>query len=201
LHVPTSAAAHLPFDLAAWLSGAVLGVVLYRWRLREVVEGLAARADSGYFLALGLGAAIGAWLAGTLNTARGPDPILSHSIAGALVGAIAAVEIYKARRNIKGSTGGAFTGPFALGVVVGRWGCLFSGLADRTYGRPTGLPWGVDLGDGVSRHPVQVYESLSMAVFLAIYLLALKRRAAWARRRSSTPCASAMAPSGSPGSS
>ena len=62
-------------------------------------------------------------------------------------------------------------------------GCLFAGLADRTYGVPTRLPWGVDLGDGVTRHPVQVYESLAMALFLAAYLASLQRRAPWALRR------------------
>ena len=51
--------------------------------------------------------------------------------------------------------------PLCLGIIVGRWGCLFAGLADQTFGVPTGLPWGVDLGDGVPRHPVQIYESLA----------------------------------------
>jgi len=34
------------------------------------------------------------------------------------------------------------------------------GLTDNTYGIATRLPWGVDFGDGVSRHPTQVYESI-----------------------------------------
>ena len=41
----------------------------------------------------------------------------------------------------------------------------------------------MDLGDGVPRHPVQVYESLAMFAFLAVYLAALARRAAWTRAR------------------
>jgi prolipoprotein diacylglyceryltransferase len=76
-----------------------------------------------------------------------------------------------------------FVGPFALGAVIGRWGCLFTGLPDRTYGRPTSLPWAVDLGDGVGRQPVEIYESLTMALFLAVYLIGLQRRAPWAMRR------------------
>lgn len=100
-----------------------------------------------------------------------------------MAGAIAAVEIYKRLRGIHGSTGGSFVGPFALGVVIGRFGCLFAGLPDRTFGTPTSLPWAVDLGDGIGRHPVQVYESLSMALFLAVYLTGLARRADWAMRR------------------
>ena len=99
------------------------------------------------------------------------------------MGAIVGVEAYKAVRRFTGSTGTIFVGAFATGVVVGRWGCFFAGLPDRTYGTPTTLPWGVDLGDGVSRHPVQIYESLAMAAFLALFVLGLNARKPWAMRR------------------
>jgi phosphatidylglycerol:prolipoprotein diacylglycerol transferase len=183
LRIPTAPWAHLPFDLSAWACGLALSVLLYRWRLRDVAQGVAAKIDGVYFAALAMGAALGAWIAGSLNTLREHAPALSHSVAGALVGAIVGVEIYKALRGVKGSTGGVFVGSFALGVVIGRLGCFFAGLADDTYGLPTRLPWGVDLGDGVSRHPVQLYESASMAVFLGFYLMGLNRRQVWAMRR------------------
>ncbi len=102
---------------------------------------------------------------------------------GALVGAIVGVEIYKRLRGIKGSTGGPFVGSFTLGVVIGRLGCFFTGLPDQTYGTPTALPWAVDLGDGIGRHPVQLYESAAMALFLLAYLAGLAVRAPWAMRR------------------
>ena len=35
---------------------------------------------------------------------------------------------------------------------------------------PTDLPCGIDFGDGVSRHPVRLYESAATAGFLVIYL-------------------------------
>jgi phosphatidylglycerol:prolipoprotein diacylglycerol transferase len=35
-----------------------------------------------------------------------------------------------------------------------------AGLTDDTYGKPTQLPWGVDFGDGIARHPTQAYEIL-----------------------------------------
>ena len=181
--IPTAPWAHILFDVVAWGSGLGLSVVLYRWRLGERVRQIAPRIDGWYFLALALGAAPGAWLAGSGNTLQGAAPQLSHSIAGALVGAIAGVEIYKAVRGVRGSTGGIFVGSFSLGVVIGRFGCLFTGLPDRTYGLPTRLPWAVDLGDHIPRHPVQMYESAAMAVFLVIYLIGLQRRADWAMRR------------------
>lgn len=183
IHVPTAAWAHTLFDLAAWGSGLGLSVLLYRWRLKGLTQEVAGKVGGGYFAALAAGAIPGAWLAGSMNTLRGVEPALSHSVVGALVGAIVAVEVYKAIRGIKGSTGGVFVGPFALGVVIGRWGCLFAGLLDGTYGSPTSLPWAVDLGDGIGRQPVQVYESLAMAAFLAAYLEGLARRRPWAMRR------------------
>ncbi len=181
--IPTAPWAHILFDLIAWSSGVGFSVVLYRWRLSGAAQAAAAKIDGTYFAALAVGAATGAWAAGSLNSLHERAPALSHSVAGALVGAIVGVEIYKALRGVKGSTGGVFVGSFSLGVVIGRLGCFFAGVADDTYGVPTRLPWGVDLGDGVSRHPVQLYESASMAAFLAVYLLALKHRQTWALRR------------------
>jgi phosphatidylglycerol---prolipoprotein diacylglyceryl transferase len=183
IHVPTAPWAHTVFDLAAWSAGAAVGYAIYRWRLRARLSLVAGAVGPGYFISLGVGAAAGAWLSGSFNTLRQAAPALSHSVAGALVGAIVAVELYKAARGIRGSTGGVFVGSFATGIVIGRWGCLFAGLPDRTYGIPTALPWGVDLGDGIARHPVQIYESLAMAIFLAVYLAGLAVRAPWAMRR------------------
>lgn len=71
--------------------------------------------------------------------------------------------------------------PIAVGIAIGRLGCFFAGLADYTYGIPTRLPWAVDLGDGIGRHPVQLYESAAMAIFAAIYVAAGTRNATWAR--------------------
>ena len=45
-----------------------------------------------------------------------------------------------------------------------------------TYGTPSDLPWGHDFGDGIFRHPVQLYESFAMAGFLAFALAMLARR-------------------------
>ena len=182
--VPTAPWIHTPFDLVAWASGALLGRTLYRWRLKRAALDLARATGPGYFVCLAAGAATTAWLSGSLNTLRDGLPTLSHSVLGALVGGIAGVEIYKLARGLRGSTGTLFVGPFALGVAVGRWGCLFAGLPDMTYGTPTALPWAVDLGDGIGRHPVEIYESLAMALFLVAFMVGLARRAGWVMGRS-----------------
>jgi prolipoprotein diacylglyceryltransferase len=153
------------------------------WRHRRAsVERLAARTEPGYFITLALGAIVGAWLAGSANSLRFALPTPSHSIAGALAGAILAVELWKWRKGVRESTGGPYVIPLCLGIVVGRWGCLFAGLRDDTYGVPTSMPWAVDLGDGIGRHPVEIYESLAMAIFLAFYWRALARGRSWAVR-------------------
>ncbi len=180
--LPTDPAYHLAFDALAWATGVGVGVVLYRWRLKEVTAQVARVADGGYFAALVVGAVAGAYLSGSFTFWGQGVFALAHSVAGALFGAIVTVELYKLARGIRRSTGIVFVGPFAAGVAVGRWGCLFAGLPDQTYGTPTSLPWAVDLGDGIGRHPVQVYESLSMALFFLAFVLGLRVRADWAMR-------------------
>jgi phosphatidylglycerol:prolipoprotein diacylglycerol transferase len=134
----------------------------------------------GYALSLAAGAIAGAWLAGSLNTGLSHP---SHSIAGGLAGGIVAVEFWKAARGVTGSTGVVWVAPLALGIAVGRLGCFLAGLPDMTYGTETSLPWAVDFGDGIRRHPVQLYESAAMLAFLAFYIAALGQRAAWTRTR------------------
>jgi prolipoprotein diacylglyceryltransferase len=51
-------------------------------------------------------------------------------------------------------------------------------LNDHTYGIATTLPWGVDFGDGIARHPTQLYE---IAFLLAQYAWIHARRAAFER--------------------
>lgn len=176
--IPVDERAHLLFDALAWGAALLGGFLVARWRLGEASRNFPKR--PGYVIALGAGAILGAYLAGSLPSLMSGTGSLSHSVAGALAGAILGVELYKAANGINQSTGAVFVAPFTIGVVVGRWGCLFSGLIDGTFGTPTALPFGVDLGDGVARHPVQIYESLSMLAFFVVWIAALARRRQWA---------------------
>jgi phosphatidylglycerol---prolipoprotein diacylglyceryl transferase len=94
------------------------------------------------------------------------------TIVGGLLGGWLGVEAAKRFSGIRRRTGDLFALPLCVGIAVGRIGCLVAGLADDTYGKPTALPWAVDLGDGVGRHPVQIYEIL----FLALLGFSLTRR-------------------------
>ena len=131
IHLATHSSYHLVFDALAWAAGMGVGVALYRWRLAEATAQVARVADGGYFACLATGAIAGAYLSGSFTLWGQGVFALAHSIAGALVGAIIGVEIYKALRGIRISTGIVFVGPFAAGVAVGRWGCLFAGVVNR----------------------------------------------------------------------
>jgi len=177
--IPTAPWAHYIGDLAAWGSAALAMRWQYRRWPRET-ERLAAIAGPSYFISLAIGALLGAWLFGSANSLRSIAAAPSHSVGGALAGGIAAVELWKWRHGVRVSTGGNFVLPLSIGIAVGRLGCLFSGLADFTYGTPTSLPWAVDLGDGVGRHPVALYEALAMGGFALAYVRARTAGRGWA---------------------
>ncbi len=177
--VPTAPWAHYVGDACAW-AGAALAARWQHRRWPEEAGRLAATTSPGYFLSLAVGAVIGAWLMGSGNTLRSAIVTPSHSIAGALAGGIVAVELWKWAKGIRRSTGGGFVLPICVGIVIGRFGCLFAGLPDFTYGTPTSLPWAVDLGDGIGRHPVELYESAAVAIFTIIYVRARLQGARWA---------------------
>lgn len=85
------------------------------------------------------------------------------TIVGGLLGGWAGIEIAKRVMGLTGSTGDLCVFPAIIGMCIGRVGCFLTGLSDNTCGTRTSLPWGVDYGDGVSRHPAQIYEILFLA--------------------------------------
>lgn len=165
---------HTIFEAAAY----ALGFRLFlRERRRLSMPALSDR-DAGLAVGVGaiFGAALGAkiayWLYDPAYAFAGfPDWVRlleGKSIVGALLGGLLGVEITKKLDGIRGSTGDAFVWPLMLGMGVGRIGCFLSGIDDHTAGNPTALPWGVDFGDGVPRHPTQLYEVGFLALWAAL---------------------------------
>ncbi len=100
------------------------------------------------------------------------------TVVGALLGALAGVELTKKLIGLQKSTGDNFAYPLLFGMAIGRIGCFLTGLSDRTYGIATTLPWGVDFGDGIRRHPTQLYE----VGFLLLLLVFLRWRSRFEMR-------------------
>ncbi len=159
---------HTAFDALAWVAA---GLALY-WLTQGVhVRFPASPAGTlPYAAALVLGSGLGAVLFGTANLWLSHQAGVARSIEGAIAGGIFAIEFYKRSAGINARTGARFALPLAVGVAVGRIGCYFAGLDDFTYGTPTELSWGHDFGDGILRHPVQLYESAAMAAFAVFYV-------------------------------
>ncbi|MGA2420906.1 MAG: prolipoprotein diacylglyceryl transferase family protein [Candidatus Acidiferrum sp.] len=91
------------------------------------------------------------------------------TIVGALAAALFSVEAMKLQLGITQRTGDLFAVPLCVGIAIGRVGCFLTGLDDHTFGVATRLPWGVNFGDGIARHPTQLYESL-FVIALGIFL-------------------------------
>ncbi|MFO1226818.1 prolipoprotein diacylglyceryl transferase [Roseateles sp.] len=100
-----------------------------------------------------------------------------QSIVGGLLGGLIGVEMAKKLSQQTRSTGDAMVWPLVLGISIGRVGCFIAGLHDDTYGVATTLPWGVDFGDGIPRHPTQLYE-IGVLMLLGTALHHLRARLA-----------------------
>lgn len=89
-------------------------------------------------------------------------------IGGALVGGLIGVEAIKKILGITPRTGDRYVFPLLAAIIIGRLGCFLTGYYDETYGMATTLPWAVDFGDGMGRHPTQLYEMVWAACLMAL---------------------------------
>jgi phosphatidylglycerol---prolipoprotein diacylglyceryl transferase len=165
---------HFLFESLAYMAG----FALYQRARTAAGDFLSTPNRSSVIVAAIVGAAV---FSKVLGWFEDPDEMLRHwrepafwlggkTIVGALLGGTVAVEWAKARLGIHERTGDLFAVPLCAGMAVGRIGCFLAGLDDHTYGIATSLPWGVDFGDGIRRHPTQLYD----IAFLALLILLLK---------------------------
>lgn len=133
-------------------------------------------------LSIILGAIVGAFLGSrligflenpmiTFNPNNIVQLLNTKSIMGGLFGGLIGVETSKKIINEKHSSGDLFTFPIIVGIIIGRLGCFLSGIKEFTYGNETGFITGMDLGDGLSRHPTSLYE----IIFLLLLFIFLKK--------------------------
>jgi phosphatidylglycerol:prolipoprotein diacylglycerol transferase len=147
--------------------------------LRASQSELRLKAAEKWALALGAfcGAMVGAKLVLLLIDPRASWRIEDlfdggKTILGGLMGGYFGVELTKWALELHVKTGDSFVVPVAASVAVGRLGCFVGGCC---YGIPTALPWGVDFGDGILRHPTQLYEA-AFSGTMAVVLYMLRER-------------------------
>lgn len=95
----------------------------------------------------------------------------NKTIIGGLFGGLLGVEMAKKIIGERQSSGDLFTLPIILGIIVGRIGCFLAGVKEFTYGKETTSILGMDVGDGIPRHPIALYE----IVFLSCLFILIKR--------------------------
>lgn len=159
-----------------WVYPALMGMAVTTGVLVSRRTGRPVGLSRGQRAALGLAAFCGGMLAaklpfvlldweGFLSGAAWFDS--GKTLLLGLVGGYFGVEAAKWALDIHVKTGDSFAVPVAAAVAVGRLACFSAGCC---YGTPTDLAWGVDFGDGICRHPTQLYEAAfhgAMAAVLA----------------------------------
>jgi len=177
---PVAIHPHWLFESVAYLVGARV----YAWNKARHGDPIAPPDRWSVVAAAAVGAAIGGkllyWASEPAVTLERWHDLLfllgGKSIVGSLIGALIAVEWIKWRIGVTRSTGDLFAIPLAVGIAIGRIGCFLTGLDDHTYGLPTTLPWGVDFGDSVARHPTQLYEIAFLAILAPILARVARRQ-------------------------
>lgn len=166
---------HIPFEPIVW--GFKLNIhlifeylaffIAFRYYVmlkRNVVDPIPKSNRLSIIVGAALGALIGSRLVGWLE-----NPLLignmsfiqlmnTKTIMGGLFGGLLGVEWTKKIIGEHQSSGDLFVFPIILGIIIGRCGCFLSGIKDFTYGIPTDFFLGLDLGDGLLRHPLALYE-------------------------------------------
>lgn len=168
---------HPYFHLGAWLlpSYSLLlalafaaGITTYLLQTRGQGEG----PSLAIIAASLIGGVLGAkapYLAGNLKLflagVRDPELLFAgRTLLGGFLGGILAVRVTKARLGIRTRKGDALVPAIGIGLAIGRIGCFLRGCC---CGQVTRLPWGVDFGDGLRRHPTELYEAAFGLIWFA----------------------------------
>ncbi len=102
------------------------------------------------------------------------EGLYGMSYFGGLVGALIAGFIFARRNKLDFFSLADLVAPvIPLGYFFGRVGNFLNG---ELFGRITTMPWGMNFGDGVLRHPSQLYEAAGEGILLFFILNYLKKR-------------------------
>lgn len=184
---------HVLFETLSYF----IGFRIYLWTRRP--SGMSKLVSLQILAGTILGAALGSrllfWLEDPVATwaqlSQGHLLWGGKTIVGGLLGGLIGVELAKRWAGWKSSTGDDFAYPLMIGMAIGRIGCFLTGLEDRTYGVATTWITGVDFGDGIMRHPTQLYEIVYL-LLLAVILYPLYKRSRGLHSSSITEPSSSM---------
>jgi prolipoprotein diacylglyceryltransferase len=163
---------HLLFEYAAFF----FAFRYYIWLRKKSADTISQANRLSIILGAVLGALIGSRIMGILE-----NPLLLNTsltwiqifnmktIMGGLFGGLLGVEIAKKIIGERQSSGDLFVQPIVLGIFIGRIGCLLNGTKEFAYGTPTSSNLGMNLGDGILRHPIALYEMGFLAILFVFF--------------------------------
>jgi phosphatidylglycerol:prolipoprotein diacylglycerol transferase len=143
-----------------------LGYRYYAWLRKQSADKITDHNRLIIFIGAAFGAFVGSHVVGVLEnpTLLSRFDIIyfmgNKTIVGGMLGGLIGVELTKKQIGVTVSSGDLMVYPLILAMVIGRTGCFLAGLEDGTYGIASNFPWAINFGDGIRRHPTNLYEIL-----------------------------------------
>jgi phosphatidylglycerol---prolipoprotein diacylglyceryl transferase len=162
----------------------ILGYRYYLHLRENTVDTISSDRRQTIFIFAAAGAFLGSRIIGALenpiNFFQSSHPLLylfsAKTIVGGLLGGLLCVELGKKYIGEKYSSGDLMTFPLILGMILGRIGCFSMGVYEPTFGYPTDVWTGMDLGDGIIRHPLALYEIVFLICLWIVLFFVYKRK-------------------------
>ena len=162
---------HLVLEYLAFF----VGFRYYLYLRKRSTDVISSNNRLSIILGAALGALIGSRLVGFLEnplvefTSENLIQVLNtKTIMGGLFGGLLGVELAKKIVGETQRSGDLFVFPIIIGIFIGRVGCFLSGINEFTYGKSTNSIFGMNLGDGILRHPTSLYELVFLTVLFVI---------------------------------
>jgi len=164
---------HYIFEVLAFF----IGIRVYYYLKRNTVDPISDENRLWILLGAMVGALIGSRLVALLE-----DPSnLSHlsisliyeskTIVGGLLFGLFGVELIKKAIGVRVASGDLYVVPIIVALFIGRIGCFSMGIDEPVYGVETKFFMGMDLGDGLKRHPIILYEMIFLLSLLLVFYL------------------------------
>jgi len=168
---------HYIFETLAF----IVGIRVYYYLKKGIVDPISD--DNRLWIMLGamLGALLGSRIIAILETPEILPKLTfmilyqSKTIVGGLLGGLFGVEAMKKIIRINIASGDIYVVPILVALIIGRIGCFSMGIDEPTFGIPTHLFSGMNLGDGISRHPIMLYEMLFLLVLYVLFNILKKK--------------------------
>ena len=184
LHFPVNiplGKSYIPVHFICETLAYFVGYRYYLYLRKHSIDAISDEHRLVIFIGAAFGAFLGSHVVGVLeNPSLLPQFGLIYfmgnkTIVGGMLGGLIGVELTKKQIGVKVSSGDLMVYPLILAMIIGRTGCFLAGLDDGTYGVPSNLPWAINFGDGIRRHPTNLYE-IMFWIFLWITLLAIEKQ-------------------------